>query len=122
MEFFLIYIQEAHASDAWQMAINEKENVVFKNPVAYDERVNVADACSTQLGIDFPALVDTIDNPTDTAYTGWPDRIYVIDSTGRIAFKSEAGPFGFKSQLLSEALAGLVSSDAGSAGGAASLR
>jgi len=98
------------------MAINEKENVIFKNPVAYDERVDVADACSTKLGIEFPALVDSIDNSTDTAYTGWPDRIYVIDGNGRIAFKSEAGPFGFKSQLLSEALARVVSSDPGSAG------
>ena len=98
------------------MSINEKENVVFKDPVAYDERVEVADACSTRLGIEFPALVDTIDNPTDTAYTGWPDRIYVIDDNGRIAFKSEPGPFGFKSQLLSEALMKLVSSDPGLAG------
>ena len=104
------------------MPINEKEDVVYKNPTAYDERVDVADACSTRLGIDFPALVDTIDNPTDTAYTGWPDRIYVIDSTGRISFKSEAGPFGFKSQLLSEALSSLVSSDPGSAGSAAGMR
>ena len=104
------------------MAINEKENVIFKNPVAYDERVDVADACSTQLGIEFPALVDSIDNSTDTAYTGWPDRIYVIDSDGRIGFKSEPGPFGFKSQLLSEALARVVSSDPGSAGSAAGLR
>jgi len=104
------------------MAINEKENVVFRNPVAYDERVDVADACSTNLGINFPALVDTIDNSTDTAYTGWPDRIYVIDSNGRVAFKTDAGPFGFKSQLLSEALTQVVSSDSESAGNATGLR
>ena len=104
------------------MAINEKEHVVFRNPVAYDERVDVADTCSVRLGIDFPALVDTIDNSTDTAYTGWPDRIYVIDINGRVAFKSEAGPFGFKSQLLSNALATLVSSDPGQAGSSAGLR
>jgi len=122
VEFFLIYIQEAHARDSWQMAINEKENVVFRNPVAYDERVDVADACSTNLGINFPALVDTIDNSTDTAYTGWPDRIYVIDANGRVAFKTDPGPFGFKSQLLSEALAGLVSSGPDAAGSAAELR
>lgn len=78
--------------------------MVFKDPVAYDERVDLADTCSTQLGIEFPALVDKLDNSTESAYTAWPDRIYVIDVDGRIIFKSDAGPFGFKAQQLSEIL------------------
>jgi iodothyronine deiodinase-like protein len=86
------------------MAINEKEHVVFKNPQQYDERTNLAGTCSTNLGIEFPALVDTMDNSTETAYTSWPDRIYVIDARGRIAFKTDPGPFGFKTQLLADVL------------------
>jgi hypothetical protein len=58
-----------------------------------------------------PALVDTIENRTEIAYTAWPDRIYVVDSNGRIAFKSDAGPFGFKTELLSEALGQLLTSE-----------
>jgi hypothetical protein len=27
---------------------------------------------------------------------GWPDRLYVIARDGRIAYKSDPGPFGFK--------------------------
>jgi hypothetical protein len=104
VEFYLIYIQEAHASDGWQMEINEKEKVVYDYPKHYDERVSLAGACSTNLGIEFPALVDTLDNKTEVAYTAWPDRLYLIDSSGQIAFKSEAGPFGFKTELLSKAL------------------
>ena len=42
-----------------------------------------------------PALVDGFDNATDTAYSGWPDRLYVVDRDGRIAYKSAPGPFGF---------------------------
>jgi type I thyroxine 5'-deiodinase len=114
--FFLIYIQEAHSSDSWQVAVNERENIVFKDPQAYDERVDLAGTCSTQLGIEFPALVDTIDNSTESAYTSWPDRIYVIDANGRIAFKSDPGPFGFKAQQLSEVLSQLVPSETDSAG------
>jgi type I thyroxine 5'-deiodinase len=64
----------------------------------------VAGACSTKLGIELPALVDTIDNKTEAAYTAWPDRLYLIDNNGKISFKSEAGPFGFKTGLLSKAL------------------
>jgi type I thyroxine 5'-deiodinase len=104
VEFYLVYIQEAHSGDGWQMEINEKENVVYDYPKDYDDRVSVAGACSTKLGIEFPALVDTLDNKTEAAYTAWPDRLYLIDSGGKVAFKSEAGPFGFKTDLLSKAL------------------
>ena len=99
-----MYIQEAHSSDGWQMEINEKENVVYNYPKDYDDRVSVAGACSTKLGIELPALVDTIDNKTEAAYTAWPDRLYLIDNNGKISFKSEAGPFGFKTDLLSKGL------------------
>lgn len=108
VEFYLVYIQEAHASDSWQLGINEKENVVYKDPQHYDERVILAGTCSTDLGIEFPALVDTIENTAERAYTAWPDRLYVIDDRGRIAYKSEAGPFGFKTEELSKALERLV--------------
>lgn len=107
MEFYLVYIQEAHASDGWQMAINEKEKVIYDYPKDYDERSNTASACSAKLGIEFPALVDTIDNKTEAAYTAWPDRLYLIDISGQIVFKSEPGPFGFKVEGISRALGSL---------------
>jgi hypothetical protein len=79
-----VYIQEAHSSDGWQMEINEKENVVYNYPKDYDDRVSVAGACSTKLGIELPALVDTIDNKTEAAYTAWP-----WDSSGLRRFFEE---------------------------------
>lgn len=78
--------------------------MIYEDPRHYDERASVAGACSTNLGIEFPALVDTIENTTEMAYTAWPDRLYLIDSSGRIAYRSEAGPFGFKTDQLSKAL------------------
>ena len=39
---------------------------------------------------------DGPDDAVERAYTGWPDRLYVIDKSGRVAHKSAAGPFGFK--------------------------
>jgi type I thyroxine 5'-deiodinase len=86
------------------MEINEKEKVVYGYPKDYDERLGVAGTCSTKLSIEFQALVDSIDNKTEAAYTAWPDRLYLIDLSGQVAFKSDAGPFGFKTDLLSKAL------------------
>jgi len=65
----------------------------------------MADLCMTRLGIDLPAVVDDFDDSTDTAYSGWPERLYLIDREGRVAYKSKPGPFGFKPADLETALA-----------------
>ena len=64
--------------------------------------------CVVKLGIKFPAVVDSFDNATERAYTGWPDRLYVIDRDGRVAYKSAPGPFGFKPSGVEETLKKLV--------------
>ena len=33
-------------------------------------------------------------------YKAWPERIYVIDEKGKIAYKSGVGPWGFKPRAL----------------------
>ena len=103
--FSVVYIEEAHASDVWQMAVNEKQNVVFATPKSADERAAVADACVRGLKIELPALLDNFENSTERAYTAWPDRLYVIDKYGRVAFKSAPGPFGFNPRDMEAALA-----------------
>jgi Iodothyronine deiodinase len=71
-------------------------------------RAQLADVCVTRLGIKLPAVVDRFDDSTDTAYSGWPDRLYVIDASGRIAYKSKPGPFGFKPAEMEAALRALL--------------
>jgi type I thyroxine 5'-deiodinase len=100
----VVYIQEAHPSDLWQLPSNVEDEVIFKSPRTFDERVDVAAACIRDLGIEFPALLDNIEDSTEQAYTGWPDRLYVIDQEGRVAYKSDPGPFGFTPAAMEEAL------------------
>ena len=102
--FLVVYITEAHPSDVWQMESNIKDKVVFASPKSEDERAYVAGACVRKLGIKFPAVLDEFGNSTERAYTGWPDRIYLIDAQGRVAYKSKPGPFGFKPDQLEAAL------------------
>lgn len=105
MAFLVVYITEAHPSDVWQMRSNIRDNVVFASPRSEDERAEIAGTCVRKLGIEFPAVLDEFGNSTERAYTGWPDRIYLIDASGRIACKSKPGPFGFKPDQLEAALA-----------------
>ena len=104
----MVYILEAHPSDVWQMQSNIKDKVVFASPTSEEERGLVAGSCVRKLGIKFPAVLDEFGNSTEQAYTGWPDRLYLIDTTGRVTYKSKPGPFGFKTDELRAAIAKLV--------------
>ena len=86
------------------MESNLKDKVVFASPTTEDERAAVPGTCVRKLGIEIPAVLDEFCNSTEKAYTGWPDRIYLIDASGHIAYKSEPGPFGFKSAELKNAI------------------
>ena len=86
------------------MSSNVSEGVVFRNPRSDEERVRVADSCVRNLGIRMPALIDDIDNKVEQSYTGWPDRLYLIDRAGRVVFKSKPGPFGFEPAGLEAAI------------------
>ncbi len=106
--FYVVYIQEAHPTDGWQLDVNLEEDVLVASTRTHEERSKAAGSCVKDLGIEFPALVDGPDDAVERAYTGWPDRLYVIDRDGTIAYKSEAGPFGFKPSEVQSALARLL--------------
>jgi type I thyroxine 5'-deiodinase len=102
--FHVVYIEEAHPIDAWQVSDNKKDAVLVASTKTAEERDAVANVCVVKLGIELPALIDEPDNRVERAYTAWPDRLYVINRDGTIAYKSAAGPFGFKPEEVEAAL------------------
>ncbi len=108
-----MYIQEAHPSDLWQLPSNVKDEVIFSSPKTDDDRIDLATACVRKLGIELPALIDGIEDSTEKNYTGWPDRLYVIDSDGRVAYKSRPGPFGFAPSEMEDALVRTLADEEG---------
>ena len=94
----------------WQVRSNERDQVLFATPRSLDERATVAGACQRSLKIDLPILVDGLDDGVGEAYAAWPDRLYVIDREGKVAYKSRPGPFGFKADLLAQALEPVLAS------------
>jgi type I thyroxine 5'-deiodinase len=57
-----------------------------------------------KLGIHIPAVLDEFGNSTEQAFTAWPDRLYLLDAQGHVAYKSRPGPFGFHPDELRAAL------------------
>ena len=56
------------------------------------------------LDIKIPVLIDQKDNATERAYTGWPSRLYLIGTDGRVRFKGTPSPYGFYPKPLAEAI------------------
>jgi len=104
----VVYFTEAHPSDIWQMQSNVKDKVVFASPRSEEERGFFTGSCVRKLGIEIPAVLDEFGNSTESAYTAWPDRLYVIDTAGRVAYKSKPGPFGFHADELKAAIEKVV--------------
>ena len=92
----MVYILEAHPVDAWETEANQKDKISVASPKALAERCEVEGVCATKLALRIPAIIDNLQNTTEESYTAWPDRLYVIDRDGRVAYKSKPGPFGFK--------------------------
>jgi hypothetical protein len=89
---------------------NRRDNVLFASPRNADDREEIAATCVVKLAVKLPALVDGIDNRTERAYTGWPDRLYIVGTDGRVKFKSAPGPYGFSTNDLERALSGMLAS------------
>ena len=90
------------------MPSNIKDHVLVATAKSFDDRDEAANACVVKLGLHIPALVDDLQDSTERAYTGWPDRLFVIDPSGRVAYKSRPGPFGFYPEEMAKVLQSLV--------------
>jgi hypothetical protein len=78
---------------------------LIQDAVTQNERNAVARVCMTKLELEpIPALVDDMDNTASSAYSAWPDRLYLIGKDGKVAYHGGRGPFGFLPDELEQAI------------------
>ena len=92
VEFFLVYVREAHPTDGWQVDSNVENNILFKQHQTFDDRDQVATACTLGLNIKIPTLIEEMDNVIDEAYGAAPTRLYVVGADGKVTYHGGAGP------------------------------
>ena len=102
VEFLAVYVREAHPTDGWHLASNDKAGISLTQPRDLDEKAGIAEKCCSTLQISMPVLVDELDDRVGHAYSGMPDRLYLLDSDGRVVYKGGRGPFGFKPAELEQ--------------------
>ena len=103
-----VYIAEAHALDEWQMQSNVDEGVLLRQHVTIEERFAAAREGVKRLGLTMPVLVDGMDDAVSAAFAAWPERLFVADAGGRLAFVGGPGPFEFDPDAAAAALAELL--------------
>jgi hypothetical protein len=108
VNFLAVYVREAHPTDGWRMTSNDRAGITIKQPTTARERTAVATTCCSSLKVTMPMVVDEMDDRVGHAYSGMPDRLYLIDRDGRIAYKGGRGPFGFKVREMEQSLAMLL--------------
>jgi iodothyronine deiodinase-like protein len=98
VEFLLVYIREAHPDSVLYVPTEDggKKLEVIPQTSTTVERLKNLRQCASLLGLTMPALIDSDDNVVNRAYAAWPDRLYVVDLEGKIAYKGGPGPAGFR--------------------------
>lgn len=91
-----MYVREAHPTDEWQMKSNVKDDVCYAQPKTLEQRVAIAQDFTKRYKFPLPFGIDEMGNAADAAYAAWPERLYVIDETGHVAYRGGMGPFKYK--------------------------
>ena len=104
VEFLVIYIREAHAIDStWPMGGNG--HPLVEEPITAEERAAVATQCMTKLDMSpMRMLMDDMEDSTGWDYAAWPDRLFLVDLKGKIAYSGARGPMGFRPDQLEQAI------------------
>ncbi len=106
-DFLTIYIREAHPIDEWRMRSNDedKDDVCYAQPKTLGQRVAIANDFTRRFKFALPFGIDDMSNAANNAYAAWPERLYILDPHGHIAYKGGNGPFKYNPKEVRDWLA-----------------
>ena len=107
-DFLTIYVREAHPTDEWQMRSNlkDKDDVCYAQPKTLEQRLAIANDFTKRFNYQVPFGIDDMSNAANDAYAAWPERLYIVDESGRIAYRGGMGPFKYDPKEVRAWLAG----------------
>lgn len=102
VEFLFIYIREAHPDSVLSVIGSDDRESLLKISQATDLPARTASAavCQRTLKLSMPIAVDDIDNSVGKAYAGWPNRMVVVGTDGKIIYSSAPAPGGTNARRL----------------------
>jgi len=88
------------------MKSNVKDDVCYAQPKTLEQRLFIANDFIKRFSYPVPFGVDDMSNAANDAYAAWPERLYVIDESGHIAYRGGMGPFNYNPAEVRAWLAG----------------
>lgn len=76
---FMIYINEAHASDIWN--IGESAGYIIQSHKIISDRLNCIKMLHDKYNLAFPVYADNMNNDFERIYAVWPFRYFVIKNS-----------------------------------------
>jgi hypothetical protein len=106
VKFVLVYVREAHPNDSGRPAArpNTLEGIDIETATSFAQKEEYGALCVRKLDIHFTTVIDGMDAQVEQDYTALPDRMYLVDKAGKIAYKSDPGPHGFLPEDLEPAI------------------
>ena len=90
-DFYLIYLKEAHASDGRRPS----RSVKIEQHKILEDRKKAATGCVAELKLSMPLLLDDMENTVGDAFSGHPDRLFILSPSGKVSYRGRRGPRGF---------------------------
>lgn len=75
--------------------LKNADDVCYAQPKTIEQRVTIANDFIRRYHFPVPFGIDEMTNGANDAYAAWPERLYIIDENGRIAYKGGNGPFKY---------------------------
>ncbi|MBV8781132.1 MAG: redoxin domain-containing protein [Phycisphaerae bacterium] len=106
VQFLVVYTKEQHPAGGWEVQRNKVQNISIPPATTLTQRNAMADQMHEQLHLDVPIVVDSMDDATAKAY-GVNDTVpaYIIDRSGKIAFRQSWLEMDALQQALDDVLA-----------------
>ena len=82
--------------------------MIIKDHDSMESRIAAATKLKTDLKLMVPIFADSMEGEAERGYAAWPDRIFVIGTDKKIAFRGEQGPRGFNVSDAEQALQKLL--------------
>ena len=106
----MVYIKEAHPEDGDEGALihNAKAGIHVEEPTTDLDRAIIARTMCQTLHTELPCVVDGVDNRVNDTYAAWPARIYIVGVDGKVQYRGNPGPEGFKPAEAKDALESIL--------------
>ena len=103
-DFWWVYIQEAHPTDGRRPS----RTVKIETHKTLEDRKAAAEGCAGESPLKVPVLLDDMKDTVATAYTASPERFFILDADGKVAYAGARGPFGVDLDAMEKRLVELL--------------